>query len=81
MSPYAQLMAAQDRVLESTLAPPVSLHERLGWLELDTEIGELRRHFRTARTPQDYRAVGNDCVHLSEALNKGLRPYEAHPAG
>lgn len=76
--PYAQLMAAQDRVLESTLAQPVSSHDRLGWPEVDTEIGELRRHFRTARTPQDYRAVGNDCVHLSEALSRKVYHHARH---
>ncbi|WP_157557822.1 hypothetical protein [Intrasporangium oryzae] len=79
---YAKLMAAQDRALASTLALPVSPHERLGWHEVDTEIGELRRHFRTASTPQDYRAIGNDCVHLTEALSRQVYDHATHtPAG
>jgi hypothetical protein len=76
--PYARMMAAHDRALDSTLLEAVSPHERLGWPEIDTEIGELRRHFRTASTPQDYRAVGNDCVHLTEALSREVYDHVAH---
>lgn len=76
--PYARLMAAQDRALESTLAEPVTPHATLGWAEVDTEVGELRRHFRTATTPQDYRAVGNDCVHITEALSRQVYDHAHH---
>lgn len=42
----------------------------------------FRRHFRAARTPQDYRAVGNDCVHLTEALSRKVYVHAQHtPAG
>jgi hypothetical protein len=75
---YAAMMAAQDRALDSTLVEAVTSHDRLGWPEVDTEIGELRRHFRTARTPQDYRAVGNDCVHLTEALSRVVYVHAEH---
>lgn len=68
--PYAALMAAQDRALDAVLAEAVSPRDRLGWPEVDTEVGELRRRFRSASTPQDYRAVGNDCVHLTEVLSR-----------
>jgi hypothetical protein len=71
-------MATQDNALESTLASAVSPHDRLGWPEIDTELGELRRHFRTAITPQDYRAVGNDCVHISEALSRKVYDHAKH---
>jgi len=77
-SPYAALMAAQDRALDSTLVEAVSPHDRLGWPGVDTEIGELRRHFRTASTPQDYRAVGNDCVHITEALSRQVYIHQLH---
>ena len=80
-APYAKLMAAQDRALDSTIADAVSPHERLGWHEVDTEIGELRRHFRTASTPQDYRAVGNDCVHITEALSRQVYDHAQHTPG
>ncbi|MHB8448865.1 MAG: hypothetical protein ACYDAQ_00095 [Mycobacteriales bacterium] len=75
---YASMMAAQDRTLESTLAQAVSPQDKLGWPEVDTEVGELRRHFRTATTPQDYRAVGNDCVHLLEALSRKVYDHQLH---
>jgi hypothetical protein len=81
-APYASLMAAQDRALDSTLVEAVSPHSSLGWPGVDTEIGELRRHFRTASTPADYRTVGNDCVHLLEAVSRQVYDHERHtPAG
>lgn len=79
---YASLMAAQDRALDSSLVEAVSPHESLGWPAVDTEVGELRRHFRTASTSADYRAVGNDCVHLLEALSRQVYDHALHtPAG
>ena len=79
---YASLMAAQDRALDSTLAEAVSPRERLGWHEVDTAIGELRKHFRTAETPQDYKAVGLDCVTITEALGRVVYNHARHtPAG
>lgn len=65
----ARLEAMQDESTASALADSISPHELLGWPAVDTEIGELRRHFREGRTPQDYRGVGNDCVHVLEALS------------
>lgn len=76
--PYAQMVAAQDRALDATLAAAISPHERLGWPAVDTEIGELRRHFRSAMSPQDYRAVGNDCVHVLEALSRKVYRHPEH---
>lgn len=76
--PYARLMAEQVRSLDSTLAIAVSSHDRLGWPEVDTEIGELRKHFRIGSTPQDYRAVGNDCVHITEALSRVVYRHAEH---
>jgi hypothetical protein len=67
---YAQLMAAQGRALEAMVAEAVSPRERLSWHKVDTAIGELRRHFRTATTPQDYKAIGLDCVTITEALSR-----------
>lgn len=79
---YSSLMAAQDRALDSTLVEAVSPHASLGWPGVETEVGELRRHFRTASTPADYRAVGNDCVHLLEALSRQVYDHARHtPAG
>jgi hypothetical protein len=67
---HDDLADIETRVLSSTLVEPMSPHARTGWSAVDTEISELRRHFRAARTPQDYRSVGNDCVAVMEALSK-----------
>ena len=50
----------ETRAVSSTLTEPVSPILATGWSAVDFEISELRRHFRAARTPQDYRSVGND---------------------
>lgn len=75
---YAVMLAAQDRAIASTLADPVSPHPRLGWPGIDAEIEELHRHFREARTPQDYRGLGNDCVHITEALSREVYNHAEH---
>ena len=79
---YARLMAAQDRALDSTLVEAVLPRERLSWHEVDTATGELRRHFRTATTAQDYKAVGLDCVTITEALSRQVYDHARHtPVG
>jgi hypothetical protein len=60
----------EQRSLSSSLADAVSPHARTGWAGVDTEISELRRHFLNARTAQDYRNVGLDCVAVTEALSR-----------
>ena len=67
--------------LESSLADPISPHPRTGWSAVDTEIGELRRHFNSARTPQDYRNVGNDCVAVTEMLSAQVYDPKWHLRG
>lgn len=54
----------------ATLATPVTAHPRTGWTRVDDEIAELRRHFHAARTPQDYRNIGNDCVIVLERISE-----------
>lgn len=74
----AKLYAAEDRVLGSTLAEPVSPRTSLGWDGVDAEIRELRRRFRDSSTPQDYRAVGLLCVGVLEALGKTVYDPSRH---
>jgi hypothetical protein len=83
---HRQLEDLESQSLSSVLAAPVTPHTRLGWPTVDVELNELRRHFAAARTPQDYRGVGNDCVHVTEALSRlvydralHLRPGEEEP--
>jgi murein L,D-transpeptidase YcbB/YkuD len=59
----------------------------MGWPAVDEEVKELRRHFHSAQTVQDYRNIGNDCVAVLEALSatvydltRHLRPGETEPA-
>lgn len=74
----AKLLTTQDQSLDTSLADSISPYDQLGWPQVDTELGELRRHFREAKTPQDYRAVGNDCVHVFEALSAHVYSPVAH---
>ena len=76
--PYQALLLAQDRSHGATLTVAISPRDTLGWPEIDTEIGELRRHFHTATTPQDYRGLGNDCVHITEALSRQVYDHAVH---
>lgn len=77
---HDQLAELETRSLSSTLADPITSHERTGWFRVDEEIGELRRHFEAARTAQDYRNVGNDCVTVLEALSEVAFDPELHLA-
>lgn len=76
--PTAGLEAMQDKSTAAILADSISPREQFGWPAVDTEIGELRRHFREARTPQDYREVGNDCTHVLEKLTAHVYDSSIH---
>jgi hypothetical protein len=72
------LTERETQALSSTLADAVSPRGRTGWTRVDEEIAELKRHFAQARTPQDYRNVGNDCVIVLEALSRQVYNADAH---
>lgn len=83
----SRLEAAEDAALTGELTEPVSPAQRTGWPLVDAEILELRRHFHSARTVQDYRNIGNDCIAILEALSalvydprRHLREGELEPA-
>jgi hypothetical protein len=75
---HDQLADLEQRALTSSLVEPISPHARTGWSAVDTEISELRRHFLSARTAQDYRNVGLDCVAVTEALSRQVYDPERH---
>lgn len=75
---HDQLTELETESLSSKLAEAVSPHGSTGWSQVDAEISELRRHFRAARTAQDHRNVGNDCVILLEAVSKVAYDPEQH---
>lgn len=73
---HDQLARLEDGEIGSALVAPATSHPGTGWPRVDTEVNELRRHFQAARTAQDYRNVGNDCVAVLERLSEQLY----HPA-
>lgn len=84
---HDQLAELQAGTLKSSLAVSVSPRPRTGWAKVDEELDELRRHFKAARSPQDYRNIGNDCVAVLERLSgeayvpaRHLKPGEEEPA-
>lgn len=75
---HDQLADLQAGVLRSVLAQPVTTHPRTGWTRVDDEIAELRRHFQGAKTPQDFRNIGNDCVIVLERLSEAAYVPSRH---
>ncbi len=75
---HDQLAVLEDASIASTLVDPITSHGRTGWSRVDTEVGELRRHWASARTPQDYRNIGHDCVSVTEALSATVFDAERH---
>ncbi|HTJ68113.1 MAG TPA: hypothetical protein VL551_11335 [Actinospica sp.] len=72
------LVDLETRALSSTLAQAISPRTVTGWARVDEELAELRRHFQNARTEQDYRNVGNDCVIVTEALSRQVYNPKVH---
>jgi hypothetical protein len=64
--------------IASTLAAAISPHKVTGWPRVDEEVSELRRHFESATTQQDYSNVGNDCVAILEALSATVYLHARH---
>jgi len=72
------LAERESEALSSTLASAISPKGRTGWSRVDEEIAELKRHFAQARTPQDHRNIGNDCVIVLEALSRQVYDPDQH---
>jgi hypothetical protein len=75
---HDELTALESKAMTSSLADPISPRSGTGWSRVDEEIAELRRHFQAARSPQDYRNVGNDCVIVTEVLSGTVYRAERH---
>ncbi|WP_404316266.1 hypothetical protein [Prescottella equi] len=67
--------------ITSTLATAISPHTVTGWPRVDEEVSELRRHFESASTQQDYSNIGNDCVAILEALSATVYDHSKHQRG
>ena len=75
---HLELAQLEDNEIVSTLARPVTSHPGTGWVQVDAEITELRRHFAIARSDQDYRDIGNDCVAVLERLSATVFDPDRH---
>lgn len=64
--------------IASTLATAISPRKVTGWPRVEEEVSELRRHFESASTQQDYSNVGNDCVSALEALSAVAYDHGRH---
>lgn len=67
--------------ITSTLATAISPRTVTGWPRVDEELSELRRHFESASTQQDYSNIGNDCVAILEALSATVYDHTRHQRG
>lgn len=74
---HLRLMRLEESMLDA-LAEPISPRTAVGWPLVDEEVRELRRRFRTASTPQDYRDVGTHCVGVLEALGRTVYDPAKH---
>ena len=75
---HLALTRLEDDEIGSTLAQPITSHAGTGWSRVDAEINELRRHFASARSEQDYRNIGNDCTAVLERLSEAVFDPERH---
>lgn len=73
-----ELFLLEERQFTEVLARPVTTHGSLGWSELDSEIEQVRRRFASAKTEQDYNAVGAGCVRVLETLGDIVYAAEKH---
>lgn len=75
---HDELDRLEDAQFQAVVAEAVSPHGGTGWPSVDTELHELKRRFRTATTPQDYRDVGNRAVAVLEALSRTVYDPDRH---
>lgn len=75
---HTRLAARETDALSAVLANPVSPKGATGWRRVDEELNEMRRHFQSARTEQDYSNVGNDAVAALEALSAAAYDHAKH---
>jgi hypothetical protein len=74
---HEELERREESVLRD-LVQPISPGKVTGWPSVDLEIAELRRHFHTATTAQDYRNIGNDVTAVLEALSAAAYDRSRH---
>lgn len=69
----------QDEIYFSQLSTPVSEQPTIGdWVKLKDEITQLRNRFATAKTHQDFSAVGTACVRIIEGISRVAYKQDIH---
>lgn len=69
----------QDEIYFTQLSTPVAEQPVIGdWVKLKDEITQLRNRFATAKTPQDFSAVGTACVRIIEGISRIAYKQEIH---
>lgn len=69
----------QDEIYFSQLSTPVSEQPVIGdWVKLKDEITQLRNRFATAKTSQDFSAVGTACVRVMEGISRIAYDHRVH---
>lgn len=64
-------------ILVTPLSEPVPLDN---WEHILSEVEELRVRFSSARTPQDFSAVGTACVRIIEGISRVVYVHDIHGA-
>jgi hypothetical protein len=72
------LEALADKEALAVLPTSVSGNEKIGWEAVDRQVRALRQHLLSASTPEDFRTIGYDAVHLFEALGQHVYDPEVH---
>lgn len=79
-SMYRELEDALDNLAERRLGS--GLHDTLtGWDRVDAQLSQLRERYATARTTEDYQAVGLLCRDILISLGEGCYDHERHGGG
>jgi hypothetical protein len=75
---FAHLETLEFEGHTNRLAESVSPRRSLGWEGPDKEIAALRERFAYAKTPQDYKDIGNRCIGILETLGLLLYDQNVH---
>jgi hypothetical protein len=64
------LFEYESKLISSVLIEPIEANSSIGWMRVDSELLEVRKRFSSARTEQDFCAVGLACTRVLECLGE-----------
>lgn len=69
----------QDEAYFTQISTPISEIQAIGdWSRIKDEITQLRNRYATAKTPQDFSAVGTACVRIIEGVSRVAYKQDIH---